>query len=396
VRAGQVGSDVGLRKQLMTGRQIEELCDALSEAFDQDSLDRMLRFRLDKDREHLVGFGDLQTVIFKLISLAVREGWQANLLRAALASNPGNPALRRFCKENADLALCEEDSVPPSITPSDESGQTVGKYELVRLVARTGSGTTWFARDTALDHDVILKSYSLVGSSPDQHGRVVAEVQQRSRVRHPALITPIDVVLVDGTLFVATSFQPGVQSLREFLWEEGRRQGAIAPETACQLMSQVTLGLSHAHAMGVSHQCLDSWDILIDPDARVWVAGFERAVIYDSYKECGKALQIGTLRYFSPEMVRGEQLDAGTDVYHIGIILFELVTGMSPFHAGISRDVSLSLECIRFEPIIDGKLRAICMKCLQIRKEDRFANAAQLFEALRSTSVSKRWWQFWK
>jgi eukaryotic-like serine/threonine-protein kinase len=108
------------------------------------------------------------------------------------------------------------------------------------------------------------------------------------------------------------------------------------------------------------------------------------------------ALQIGTLRYFSPEMVRGEQLDAGTDVYHIGIILFELVTGMSPFHAGISRDVSLSLECIRFEPIIDGKLRAICMKCLQIRKEDRFANAAQLFEALRSTSVSKRWWQFWK
>ncbi|MEZ6142172.1 MAG: effector-associated domain EAD1-containing protein [Zavarzinella sp.] len=87
----------------MTGRQIEALRDALCSAFDQDSLDQMLCFRLDKDRERLVGSGPRQAVVFKVINVAVREGWLAQLLHAAKSCNPGNFDLRKFCEEHPEL-----------------------------------------------------------------------------------------------------------------------------------------------------------------------------------------------------------------------------------------------------------------------------------------------------
>jgi hypothetical protein len=92
----------------VTGQQIEALRDALCAAFDQDSLHQMLRVRLDKNLADLVGPGGLRTVVFNVIDVAVREGWQRDLIRASLEDNPGNPALRRFCEENADLNLGAE------------------------------------------------------------------------------------------------------------------------------------------------------------------------------------------------------------------------------------------------------------------------------------------------
>ena len=102
----------------MTGGQMEALRDALCEAFDQDSLDQMLRLRLDKKRAHLVEPGNYHTVVFKLIDVAIRQGWLSDLVRAAIAYNPENAALRRFCKENGDLIPCETHSLDVRTAPS--------------------------------------------------------------------------------------------------------------------------------------------------------------------------------------------------------------------------------------------------------------------------------------
>jgi hypothetical protein len=88
----------------MTGRQVEALRDALCDAFDPDSFDQLLRLRLDIDRAHIAGPEGLRTIAFKVITAAIREGWHAELIRAACAYNPGSPALRRFCDEYPDLA----------------------------------------------------------------------------------------------------------------------------------------------------------------------------------------------------------------------------------------------------------------------------------------------------
>ena len=95
----------------MTGSQIESLRDAFCSAFDQDALDQMLRLRLDKDRTQLAGSGGLRMVVFKVIEVAVREGWHVELIRAAISYNPGNTELRRFCAEHPELLVNEENSM---------------------------------------------------------------------------------------------------------------------------------------------------------------------------------------------------------------------------------------------------------------------------------------------
>ena len=275
---------------------------------------------------------------------------------------------------------------------------TTGKYEVIRLIARTGSGVTLLARQTALNHDVIVKSYSLSSASPEQARRIVGEIQQRSRLRHPVLVAPIEIIAAENTLFVVTQYLTGVVSIRELLRGEVRGGAPVLPETVCQLLSQVALGLSHAHAMGVSHQSLDPWDILVNSDNMVWVAGFERSVVYDYYKTCGLLNSFGTLVPISPEFARGEPLDSATDVYHIGLILFELLTGAAPFNFMRITQSMFDVEPlqVRLNRVADLKLSTLCLRCLKPRKEDRFADAAELFEAFLSAKGKERWWHFWK
>lgn len=401
----------------MTGQQIEALRAALCSAFNQDTLDEMLRLRLDKSRLELAGSGNLRTVVFNLIEAAVREGWSAQLIRAAISFNPGNPSLQRFTEEYPDT-IAEGDVLvsatstgtdsanapPPTASPvfdanrPETASRTVGKYELVRFLWRTGSGRTWLARDTVLAHDVILKSYSFAGFDRDRLSRVAAQVMQRARLCHPALVTPIDVVPLNENLFVVTPFRPNVKHLPEYLWRKIQLLKWVRQKTAYHILSQVALGLSHAHALGVSHQSLVPWDIQVDRSARVWVAGFERAVVYEYY---GGRHGEGTLRYFSPEMLRGEPLDARTDVYHVGIILLELATGLPLFNYGPTGYFDRSLDDARSvkvetDRIADRKLRATCLKCLQPQKQDRFVDAGELYRALQSPSGKKHWWQVWK
>jgi hypothetical protein len=273
-----------------------------------------------------------------------------------------------------------------------------GKYKPIRLLARTGSGMTLLARQTVLNHDVIVKSYSLPSAGADEVGRLADQIQQRSRLRHPILVTPIEVVPTEDTVFVVTQYVAGAESIRECLWGALRGGGPSPPETACQLLAQVALGLSFAHAMLTPHRCLDPWDILVNPEKRVWVAGFERALVYEFYKASGLGPVLGTLRYSSPELIFGQPLDSATDIYHMGIILYELLTGTAPFDHDEFFRMEFNVESlqVKMKRIEDRKLRTLCMKCLQPKKEDRFADAGELFEALLSVTRKKRWWHFWK
>ena len=289
----------------------------------------------------------------------------------------------------------EKSNLLGSLDSTLDEFATKGKYEPVRLLARTGSGMTLLARQSVLNQDVIVKSYWLPSAGPDQVGRIADQIQQRSRLRHPILVTPIEVVPTDSTVFVVTQYVAGAESIRECGLRGG---GPISPETACQLLSQVALGLSYAHAMGVSHQCLDPWDILVNLENRVWVAGFERALVYEFYKTGDLGSSLGTLRYASPELIYGQPLDSATDVYHIGIILYELLTGTVPFDHNDFFRIKFDVETLQVKAnrIEDRKLRTLCMKCLQPKKEDRFADAGELFEAFLSVTGKKRWWHFWK
>jgi hypothetical protein len=116
-----------------------------------------------------------------------------------------------------------------------------------------------------------------------------------------------------------------------------------------------------------------------------WVGGFERAIIKD-YNSTISDFPVEHLLYCSPESFSGEPLDAATDVYHVGIILFQLVTGELLFRRIHPLRLMADLKSLgaTVDLIADRKLRTLCLKCLQPKKEDRFANAAELFEAFLS------------
>jgi pectin methylesterase-like acyl-CoA thioesterase len=170
----------------MTGRKMEELRDALCAAFDQESLDQMLRLRLGKDRAHLVGSGNLQAVVFKLINVAVREGWQSDLIRAALACNPGSPALQRFLEKHGDLTANEEPSaagrpvsvISPTTTPPAAlvvSSRGDGQFRTISEAVRAAEpGTQIRVRPGLYREDVTLaKPVEIIGDG--QREEIVVE-----------------------------------------------------------------------------------------------------------------------------------------------------------------------------------------------------------------------------
>ena len=142
----------------MTGPQMGTLRDALCSAFDQDSLDQMLRLRLDKDRGQLVGPGNLRTIVFDLIRLADRQGWLPQLVRAARQDNPGNPALRKWCEDHPDLDLVASGPSPPpppvSVSPqAPPLGSPVARIAGFFLVAVLAAGGAAVALVSQLGRD---------------------------------------------------------------------------------------------------------------------------------------------------------------------------------------------------------------------------------------------------
>jgi Protein kinase domain/TIR domain len=266
----------------------------------------------------------------------------------------------------------------------------IGKYDLLRVLAKTGSGMTFVARQRTVKHDVLMKSYELPSASPNDIVSVVTEIQQRSRLRHPLLVTPMEVIPARNRLFVVTQYLTDVKSTTELLHLEG----PLPAGTACRILSQVSLGLSHAHAMGISHQFLDSWDILVDShDHTVRIAGFEKAPIRNYYNTTGLHTVVGTLQYTSPEISNGEPLDCATDVHHVGLILCALLTGTVPSIK--QRRIDLNSVQVRLDRVAGRTLTALCLKCLQEKKADRFADATELFDAFLSVKEKKRWWHLW-
>src|SRR5262249_83348 len=137
----------------MTGRQIEALRNALCDAFDQDSLDQMLRLRLDKRRQQIVSSGDLSTVVFKLIEVATREGWETDLIRAAQEHNPGNPTLRAFCDENPELlSRTAKDVQKPVQKPEEQASSEVPSSD-----GSIGGLTPWLVLQNAIKAVPALK-----------------------------------------------------------------------------------------------------------------------------------------------------------------------------------------------------------------------------------------------
>jgi eukaryotic-like serine/threonine-protein kinase len=214
-------------------------------------------------------------------------------------------------------------------------GATVdGRYLIQSRLARGGMSTVYLATDTRLDREVALKiMYPHLAEDPSFLERFVREAKSAARLSHPHVVGVQDQGFDGNVAYLAMEYVPG-HTLRDVL----REKGTLKPRLALALLDPVVEGLAAAHSAGLVHRDVKPENVLMSSDGRIKIGDFGLAKAASTTSNTGTL--IGTVAYLSPELVTGSPADARSDVYSVGIMLFEMLTGRQPFSGDVPIQVA--------------------------------------------------------
>jgi len=286
-------------------------------------------------------------------------------------------------------------------------GTTVDKrYRTERLIGRGGMGEVYVAHDIQLGTRIALKTVNArIASHPRIAATIKREVLLARQVTHPSVCRVFDFGEHEGVGFLTMELLDG-----ETLGARLRRTGPMSPTTALPIAQQLVGALEAAHAAGVIHRDFKSDNIILldrEPgDIRAVVTDFGLARAHSSplaaaseSQESSPGRLIGTLSYMAPEQINGRAVTRATDIYALGVVLFEMVTGRLPFpgsstlHGAVRR---LSERPISPSAIVPGLLPswdATIRRCLEREPSKRFQTARAVWEALGQRAHGRRTWR---
>ncbi|MBI5267117.1 MAG: protein kinase [candidate division Zixibacteria bacterium] len=208
------------------------------------------------------------------------------------------------------------------------NGTVVSHYRIVEKIGAGGMGEVYLAEDTKLNRKVALKFLpSHACQDADRRARFTREAQAAAKLDHPNIVAVHEVSEFNGRPFFSMQLVEG-QSLREFL------SGKTVPlDRVIELGIQICDGLQTAHTQGVTHRDIKPSNILIDTHGRPRIVDFGLASVVGADHLTKTGSTLGTVGYMSPEQVRGDKLDHRTDLFSFGVVLYEMITGHSPFKA---------------------------------------------------------------
>ncbi len=212
---------------------------------------------------------------------------------------------------------------------SDLMGKMLAQYEILGRIGAGGMATVYRARQASMNRDVAVKVMSAdLGGSEEFVQRFDREARLIASLQHPHIVPMIDYGASDGYLFMV------MRLVSEGTLHTRLRQLPVTLAHVADWLRQCAGALEHAHQRGVIHRDLKPANILIDEDDNLYLTDFGIAkVLADTAHLTATGRVIGTARYIAPEQWRGEPIDARVDVYALGIILYEMLTGCTPFHA---------------------------------------------------------------
>ena len=261
-----------------------------------------------------------------------------------------------------------------------------GRYQLVELLGQGGMATIYRAMDTGLGREVALKllrpEYL---RDPDFSSRFRQEAHSAASLSHPNVVTVYDYGEDPSGPFIVMEYVDG-EDLATIL----RRNGALPPGQAARIGASVARALQAAHERGLVHRDVKPGNVLIGRDGRVKVVdfGIARAIAEAHVTLPGTTL--GSVHYFSPEQARGESATSSSDIYSLGIVLYEMLTGVRPWIGDTAASVALARltgpvpDPATVRPALPVDIAAVTRTALATAPEDRFASAATLAEALES------------
>lgn len=264
-------------------------------------------------------------------------------------------------------------------------GRALGRYTIVSKLGQGGMGTVWRAEDTLLRRTVALKllADNLAGT-PAAEQRFLREARAASALDHPGAVAVYDAGKSDGQLYIA------------FACIDGETLSDLAARTPYDDEAAVALGiavadtLAHAHARGIVHRDITGRNIMVDRQGRVFVLDFGLAWIVGTVRLTSTQTTLGTCAYMAPEVVAGSGADERSDLYSLGVVLYEALTGTLPFHGDNPGAILYGVTHTppeppsRRRPGVGAGIERVVLRLLEKLPGQRHGSAAELMADLRS------------
>ena len=263
-------------------------------------------------------------------------------------------------------------------------GHCFGRYEILGLLGRGGMGTVYRARDTHLKREVALKIPRFdARSDPDAVARFVREAEAAAQIDHPNVCTIYDAGEIDGTYYITMRLVHG-PSLASWI-----KNGQLDLRQAASIVGKLATALAGVHDKGIVHRDIKPSNVMMDESDEPLLMdfGLARPSDVDRLLTSSGAV-LGTLPYMSPQQVDGEPADFRSDIYSLGVLLYQMLTGRLPF-TGKLTEVMVRISKSRppkpskFRVELDPELEAICLKAMVKSPADRYQSVAEMADALQ-------------
>jgi serine/threonine protein kinase/Flp pilus assembly protein TadD len=274
-------------------------------------------------------------------------------------------------------------------------GKTISHYRIHAKLGEGGMGAVYRAEDLTLGRDVALKFLpSDTAADPQARKRLLKEAQAASRLNHPNIATIYEVNATENSPFISMELVTG-ETLKQILLH-----AALTPEQFVSTARQIAEGLQEAHRSGVYHRDIKPGNVMLDSRSRVKILDFGLAELARHERAAGETEETfatrastqnatgGTVPYMSPEQLRGEPVDARSDIFSFGVLLYECLTGRVPFQGETSIDILYAILRAPYMPLrtlvpqIDPEWEKLIDRCLAKSPAQRFASMEEVLKEL--------------